>query len=943
MGSQRDDSTACGGLIYSAFLDQARRSPDRTALVAEGTRWSYGALEARSRAIAAAIAARGLGRGDVVAIVGDRSATLVASLLGVSRAGAIFVVLDAAYPQSRLSTLASICRPKLLVAARTANVGPLATALATAHGLDLLDSDALDPAPSAEALARIDRADPRDAAYLLFTSGSTGTPKCVACSHAPLVNFLGWQRRTFGLEARDVFSMLAGLSHDPVLRDVFAPLSLGATLAIPNQAQILEPGGLKRWLHAAGVTVSHMTPPMGQLLTSTNDRAPLTALRHVFWGGDLLRPSLLAAVSAIAPRCESTNFYGATETPQAAGFHRFDGDTTAATVPVGRGIDNFELRLRGDDGQLVAQGEVGEIEVVSELLTFGYVTNGEVPSRRPHDAPSAHRTGDLGYARADGTIVFVGRRDDQVKIRGFRVELAEVTAGLLAHANVASGITLAFGEGPELRLHAFVTSRSDRAPSELELRAFVGERLPHYMVPSAVTVLEALPLLPNGKIDRRTLRALADAAPAAPPTTDVAATETEAKLIAAWSAILRGVAITPRSSFTSLGGDSLSYVQVYLATEAILGSLPERWVERDLASLAAANTAEKQGSRWTTIESAILVRALAIGLVVAGHMGMWGYRGGATGALFVVSGFILGGLQLRTSLAQRTVRPALELARTVVVPTLAFSVAIYALRLVTGAQPSASILFMYGDFIDYSQLYHSTGPRWGGHVLPLWYLHCFLHVLLALSAWLAVTFQLGDARITPARSLGLLFLVGCVGRFALPALAYPEFFSVGARPLTATLFSPTTHLASFVLGAILGAKLVDRPRALTLGVVAYALLSWRFYGPGEGSLVALAGLALIWTPRVRVPRFAGRAIYVVAGASLFIYLTHLHLWWALKRVGMSTGLVTYALTIAGGVAAWWVWNRLLVRGWVTLSSRARAAWRRAIDANGLSISVRATR
>jgi hypothetical protein len=592
----------------------------------------------------------------------------------------------------------------------------------------------------------------------------------------------------------------------------------------------------------------------------------------------------------------------------------------------------------------VANGEVGEIEVVSEYLTFGYVTEGKVPVRRPASAPNTYRTGDLAYAREDGALIVVGRRDDQVKIRGFRVELAEVTAGLLTHPSVGAAITLAMGEGPDLRLHAFVTPKSETSLSDRALRAFVSDSLPHYMVPSAFHVLTNLPLLPNGKIDRRALRELAEASRA--PTVAEAGvdpdsvSDVEAKLIAAWSNVLRGVVVTPDSSFTSLGGDSLSYVQIYLATEAILGPLPDRWVERDLRALAA-NASTKQASFWTTIDSAMLVRAAAIGLVVAGHMGMWGYTGGATGALFVVSGFIFGGLQLRESLNRTSLRPVVTLGRTVLVPTLAFSIVIYLVRLLTHASPSPSILLMYGDFIDYSALYHSTGPRWGGHVLPLWYLHCFLHILLVLSAWLAMTFKLGAARLTHARSLTLLFLIGCVTRFILPVVTHPEFLSVGARPLTATLFSPTTHLASFVLGAILGAKLLDRARLTTIGALVYAALSWKFYGAGEGILVAMAATTLIWCPRITVPRFAGRAVYVVAGASLFIYLTHLHLWWTLKRVGVPTGLFAYALTIAGGVGAWWIWNRVFVQVLAALSTHARATWKSAIAPG--PIAVRAAR
>ena len=275
-------------LIHTRFETQARLRPGALAISSAEGALTYAELKRLSRRFAAELRAAGAGPGRVVAILAERGPKVVVAALACARAGAPFVILDLAYPSERLAALAAVCRPKAqLLAADTAGLADCGPAIA----IDLDASIAIPDAPQP-------RISPDAAAYLLFTSGSTGTPKCLAGSHRPLVNFVDWQAGAFELTADDRFTLLSGLSHDPVLRDIFTPLSLGASLHIPAQATLTEPGALAAWFAEVRPTAAHMTPPLGLLLTAGRAPAPLVDLRYVFWGGDVLRRSHIAALAA---------------------------------------------------------------------------------------------------------------------------------------------------------------------------------------------------------------------------------------------------------------------------------------------------------------------------------------------------------------------------------------------------------------------------------------------------------------------------------------------------------------------------------------------------------------------------------------------------------------------------------------------------------------------
>ncbi|MCP4655124.1 MAG: AMP-binding protein, partial [bacterium] len=237
----------------------------------------------------------------------------------------------------------------------------------------------------------------------------------------------------------DRFPMLSGLAHDPLLRDLFTPLWLGATLVIPDPEEIGNPGWLPEWMRREAISVAHLTPAMGRLLCS-GIAAATPALRYLFFGGEPLRRQDLSRVRELAPEAACVNFYGTTETPQAVGYFVVPAAELRDTVPVGRGIADVQLLVLNPSGGLAGIGEKGEICVRTPHLALGYLDDPELTRERFPANPFAaqagdriYRTGDLGRYLPDGNLEFLGRADHQVKIRGFRVELGEIEAILAEH------------------------------------------------------------------------------------------------------------------------------------------------------------------------------------------------------------------------------------------------------------------------------------------------------------------------------------------------------------------------------------------------------------------------------------------------------------------------------------------------------------------------------
>jgi amino acid adenylation domain-containing protein/non-ribosomal peptide synthase protein (TIGR01720 family) len=625
------------GSVAGLFAQEARRHGPRVAVADEQERWTYAELEAAANRLAGRLAAAGLAPGEVVAVAAERRAVLAWAVLGILKARGAFLLLDPAYPPMRRAAMLRLAGARAYVelppVAATAGAAVPSEATATAGtGTPLTEPEiaaarrelalrcVVDAALAASLTVRdapnpgappVGEPRPDDLAYVAFTSGSTGEPKAVLGEHAPLCHFLAWYGGVFGPTVNDRFSLLSGLGHDPLLRDLLAPLTCGAALLVPAPAMLEQPERLVAWLAGRQVSIVHLTPAFAQLLAQgAADAIPaagtaagvadaagaadaaglaspavLPALRLACFGGDLVTAADVERLRALAPAARVVSFYGATETPQVMGWLETRDAELAArgtmALPVGRGIDEVELLVRNRRGGWAGVGELGEIVVRTPWLARGYLGDDELTRAGFLPDPAGgnarlYRTGDLGRYRPDASVEIAGRADRQVKVRGFRVEPAEIEAALASQPAIAEAAVVAAGLATadgDTWLAAFVVERPGVAtPSSSDLRRHLAQRLPAYMLPASVTRLDRLPLTPNGKIDRRSLLRLARQARAARADGGASASSPaprdpiEEVVAGIWEEVLgtnrTGGAVGPGDNFFDLGGHSLLATQV---------------------------------------------------------------------------------------------------------------------------------------------------------------------------------------------------------------------------------------------------------------------------------------------------------------------------------------------------------------------------------------------
>ncbi len=597
--------------VLTSFKKQAQRVPQQVAVVDAFGSWTYSELNSRANQLANYLLANNLKSQDIVAIYGHRSATLVWAILGVLKAGAAFVILDPAYPASRLIDCLEIAPPRFMLQIPAA--GELPTVLQ--EYVDLSDSCRLELQldsilPQYATSDPTVTVEPDDLAYVAFTSGSTGKPKGIKGTHRPLSHFLQWHCQTFGLSESDKFSMLSGLSHDPLLRDIFTPLSLGATLCIPSQQDMETPGQLANWMRRERVSIAHLTPAMAQLLT-TNTESNTTALRYLFFGGDVLTQQDLRRIRNFAPQSTCVNFYGATETPQAMGYFIVPNDCDRIfkeAIPLGRGIEDVQLLVLTNMLQLAGVGEIGEIYVRTPYLSQGYIGTEQLTQERfiinplTKDAEDRlYKTGDLGRYLPDAKIEFLGRIDDQVKIRGFRIELGEIESRLRQYPGVQETVVIAHSDlRSDKYLVAYVVPKLEQVLKTKELRSFLWEKLPNYMIPSTFLMLDALPLTQNGKVDRLALPVPELVNLKAENTFVAPRNQLEQEMTQIWQQVLGIEPIGVRDNFFDLGGHSLLAVRLFAQIEKKFGT------KIPLATLFASGTVED-------LAQIICQRELAVG------------------------------------------------------------------------------------------------------------------------------------------------------------------------------------------------------------------------------------------------------------------------------------------------------------------------------------------
>ena len=584
----RDWAQVLPGLTHQArfealFAAQVARTPEAVAVSCEGERWTYAELAARAAELATAFTTAGVREGDVVAILAERSPHYVAAILAAFEAGAAYLPLDVGAPQERLRAICASCRPAVIAGdapgcARAAELGIAAVELAAAPA-GARPSPIAAAAPAAAAKS----GSPRDAAYVLYTSGSTGVPKGALLEHAGMLNQQLAKVELLGLTARDVIAQTAAPTFDVSVWQFLTALLVGARTHIVRGDRAWDPAALCAELAAEGVTVLELVPShlavVIEHLELEHAAAQLAGLRWLMPTGEALPAELCRRWFAVVPQVPLVNAYGPTECSDDTALCIVDrpplGD---GAMPISGTVANLAAYVVDAHLELVPLGTPGELCIGGVGVGRGYVRDpartaaafvpdpwagagaGAVAEASTEGAVM-YRSGDRARMLADGTVEFLGRSDHQIKLRGHRIELGEIEAALGSPRDVVAAAVVVRGSGTARRLVGFVVRRPDSTLDRAELLELLRARLPASLVPAELVLLEAMPSLTSGKIDRRALERWpleeTELRPFRAP-----ATEEEQLVAAVWQEVLGLPRVGAEDDFFELGGHSLLATRV---------------------------------------------------------------------------------------------------------------------------------------------------------------------------------------------------------------------------------------------------------------------------------------------------------------------------------------------------------------------------------------------
>ncbi|MEJ8632584.1 amino acid adenylation domain-containing protein [Streptomyces sp. MS2.AVA.5] len=536
--------------LAAPIEEQARRTPTTPALIFAERTLTYAQLDAQAGQLASRLVSRGVRPGALVAVALPRSAELVVALLAVLKAGGAYLPLDPGHPPGRIGAMLEDAAPVCLLT-DAATLPRLPGTNAATLVVDHTDDPAPPPSDTPPGLT------PRHPAYVIYTSGSTGRPKGVVVSHAAIDNRLRWMQHTYPLSPGDRVLQKTPSGFDVSVWEFFWALREGATLVVAAPDGHRDPLYLARTVQELGVTVCHFVPSMLQLFLAEPEAARCTSLRDVFASGEALPQDVVREFHRTMPTARLHNLYGPTEAAVDVTHHTCEPGRSGP-IPIGRPVWNTRLYVLDAAGQLCPPGVTGELHLAGAQLADGYLNRPELTEERFVDDPYGpagsrmYRTGDLARWSAEGEILYLGRTDHQVKLRGQRLEPGEIEAHLAAVDGVTGACVIVREDrSGDQRLVAYVTGRS--APDQESVRAHLGTVLPDYMVPSAVVRLDAFPLTPNGKLDRKALPApVADTTVGRAPRNP-----TEEILTRLFAEVLGIERVGVDSAFFDLGGTSL--------------------------------------------------------------------------------------------------------------------------------------------------------------------------------------------------------------------------------------------------------------------------------------------------------------------------------------------------------------------------------------------------
>jgi amino acid adenylation domain-containing protein len=579
------------GCFHQVFAQRAAAQPEATAVVYQDQALTYGELNARANQLAHYLQTLGVGPEVMVGLSVEPSVELVVGLLAIFKAGGAYVPIDPAYPPQRQAYMLADSQVRILLTQQ-----PLLPQLPD-HSTQVICLDAdwptIAPYPDTNPSSGVSL---DSLAYVIYTSGSTGQPKGVLVTHRGIPNLAATEAERFRIDAASRVLQFTSFSFDACLSETVMTLYPGAALYVASREERLPGPRLIQLLQSQNIT--HATLPPSALAVLPQE--PLPDLKVIIVAGEPCPAGLVAEWGQNRRFC---NAYGPTETTVCATTHVCEPD--GRQPPIGRPIANTQIYILDAQQQPLPIGVAGEVYIGGIGLARGYHNRPDLTAAKfvPHPfspAPQArlYRTGDLARYRSDGTVEFLGRIDHQVKLRGFRIEPGEISAVLEQHGSVAHALVLLREDEPgNKRLVAYVVAAPGTSPTAAELRAWVLQHLPDYMVPSVFILLERFPLTPNGKVDRAALPSpdpelVSRSRPCVPPRTPI-----EQSIGQIWADVLKLQQVSIYDNFFELGGHSL------LATQVISRLRDELQVEVALRHLFEADTLETLAEYYATVLS----------------------------------------------------------------------------------------------------------------------------------------------------------------------------------------------------------------------------------------------------------------------------------------------------------------------------------------------------
>src|ERR1700733_3270702 len=552
--------------IHAVFEEQVTRTPDKTAIIDQKSRISYRELNDLANRLARRLIAKGVRPGGLVGVSLNRSIEMLIALLGILKTGAAYVPRDPAYPEQRLDFMVEDSQVNIVV------TKPEFAELWQKQRVDMLAFNAEGLSTEAEDTSNLSlRLSAESCMYVIYTSGSTGRPKGVEGTHRASMNRFSWMWDGYPFLDGETCCQKTFLGFVDSIWEIFGPLLRGVPSVILPDEAIIDPELLVQLLSKYEVTRIVLVPSLLRVILEGVEDIQNRLPKLVLWtcSGEVLTTELVNRFSKALPKATLLNIYGSSEVAADVTWHEITSADRNRPVPIGRPITNTQMYILDRHMNKVPVGVPGEIHVGGDCVALGYLGKPELTSERfiAHHFESGSsgrlfKTGDLGRYLPNGEIEYLGRSDNQVKIRGIRVELGEIEAVLASQHMVRDAVALLVDRSGQQKLTAYLETRSGFPPDVDELRRSMRSRLPAYMVPSAYLIVDAFPLLPSGKIDRKTLATQAAARPIGDRGYIAPQTPTQERLAAIWRTLLKVEEIGITDNFFELGGHSLMVMQV---------------------------------------------------------------------------------------------------------------------------------------------------------------------------------------------------------------------------------------------------------------------------------------------------------------------------------------------------------------------------------------------